>query len=308
MTRRFVGGIAAVLVAVALVAGCSGGSGKDAKSTTTTAKTTGTTVSPNWDKAATATVKALAAKVTAALPGQCKDLAQVSRVDYAKTAAIVKLGLPLAAFDCTTNGEVIEFSVLPGAKERTAWVQQRSDRLCARAKKAKFELAGLHFAAGGAWAVQPDTEGLARRLATILGGSYVVKACPGVTVVDWEPAAVAHIEAIARQLATDSRIQCTGFQLVDRVQLTHNPSYANRLPAAYGKCTGPGGASIWIAAFSAKSAQRDPFIAGETKYVCGGFTNVQAVQGDDWAIVATQPQIAARAAVVAGGTTLPLAC
>jgi hypothetical protein len=298
----------ALVVAVALLAACSNGDDDGAGSTFTTAKTPGTTVDPNWDAAASATAKALAAKVSAALPDQCDDLAPVPRADYAQTAAKVKLDLPLAAFDCTTNGEVIEFSVLADAAKRAAWVNQRTDRLCDRAKDGKFELPGLHFTTGGAWAVQPDTEGLGRRLATILGGKYEVKSCPGVTQVDWEPDAVAHVEAIAKQLATDDRIQCTGFQLVDRVQLTHNPAYANRLPAAFGKCTGPGGASIWIAAFSAKSAQRDPFIDGETRYVCGSLTNVQAVQGTDWAIVATQPQIAARAAVVAGGTALPLAC
>ena len=170
----------------------------------------------------------------------------------------------------------------------------------------KPTLAALYWVTGNGYTIQFESEGASRRVASDLGAGYRFVACPGQTDVEWDAAAEARVAHLGVQLAARREIKCRGEQLFDRAQYGRDPRYKNRLPAAYSECVGPSGTSIYIAAFNAHTVQPAAFIAGETKILCGH--GIGAVQGTDFAIIATNVKFAALAAVATGGTALPPAC
>jgi hypothetical protein len=264
----------------------------------------------HWDAVPLAVLEGVAGTVAQAMPDQCQDFGEVSRREFVYSASKVKLPIPLALAECTMGeDETIELSQWPTAAERKEAVDERSEILCRQAKRAGFELlTGLHWTEGGPWAIQVDTEGLARRLATALDGRYRFTACPGAEPGTWEPDAVTRADELAATLAADPQVGCEAFQLLDKAQLLSDPNYRDGLPAAYGRCTARGQSALYIAVFSPESVARDTFVEYETENLCRSAPGIQAGQGEDWAVIANQLQVGARAAVTAGGTALPPAC
>ena len=295
------------LVALVLVGACSsGGSAKPNAGKATS--TTRPDPKAGWDTRALATIDGVVARIKHAFPRACADALPLPHADYVNTAKIIHSDVPLAVSDCNGLGETLEISAFADAKTRAAWVTQRTGILCARAKKGKFDLDGVHWVVDGNWSIQPDTEGVGHELTTGLGATYQANMCPWHTQIDWEPAAVARVQQVRTMLEKQPRVRCENFQLLDRSEYSHNQQYANRLPAAYARCGAPGGAVIWIAGFSPRSVGRDLFLATETKGLCASAAGIQAVRGTDWGIIANQVNVASLAAVATGGTALPAAC
>jgi hypothetical protein len=296
-----------IVGALVLALGACGGDDDDATPAPTTVDLSG--IPLHWDAEPLAALEDVADTVAEAMPPECGDFGEVSRREFTHSAQTVELPIPLALADCTVGEETIELSQWPTAADRKAAVDERAEVLCREAERAGFELlTGLHWTEGGPWAIQLDTEGLARRLATALDGRYRFTPCPGAEPGTWEPAAVTRADELAATLAADPQVGCQEFQLLDKGQLLTDPNYRDGLPAAYGRCTARGQSALYIAVFSPESVARDTFVEYETGNLCRSAAGIQAGQGEDWAIIANQTQVAARAAVVAGGTALPPAC
>jgi hypothetical protein len=306
VNRRGMVPLVLVLVLVfALLSACSSGKGKTGGNGTGVT-TTSPGVSQGWTTAGVSAMKALAIRLQHAAPGQCPDVMLLPHDAYLAGAQRLHLDPPLAAVDCQVYGETAELNVFASAAARDAYVERRTGALCTVAKHAKATLAALHWAVGDDYAIQFDGEGAARRAANNLGVNYRFVACPGQSDVVWDAVAEVRVARLGVQLAARPAIKCRGQQLLDRVQYVHDPRYKNRLPAAYAQCAGPSGTAIYIAAFDAHTVQPAAFISGETKLLCGH--GIAAVQGTDFAIIATNVKIAALAAVATGGTALAPAC
>jgi hypothetical protein len=297
-------------IATGALGACSGDDGDGATNGDGDTSTTVTTVAGGWDEAAAAELDAVGALVSKALPGQCEELAPLPYPEYQNTARLLKFDPPLAVSNCDAGGEDLEFSAFADAATRDAFVRDRTDLICERAKKSKVTVDGLHWIVGGDWSIQSDTQGMGRQVARALNVKYEAEACPGIAQINWEEAAVERVEALAATLAANPRVACEQFLLLDRSEYARDPNYRDRLPAAFGQCKGPGNSTIWITAFSPTSVARDAFLAKEVETLCKSpsTSGVQAVQGNDFGIIATQTQVAGQAAVATGGTALPPGC
>jgi hypothetical protein len=313
VVRRLVSVIVTVMVS-ALAAGalgaCSSDDGSDGTANGDSgSSSTVTTGSGDWDVAAVAELDTVAAQVAKAFPGQCEELAPLPYGQYHETARVLKFDPPLAASDCEAGGENLEFSAFADVSTRDAFVRDRTDLICERAKQSNVDVDGLHWIVGGDWSIQSDTQGMGRQVARALDVSYQAEACPGVEQINWEETAVEHVEALAEKLAAEPRIGCEQFMLLDRSEYLRDPNYRDRLPAAFGQCNGPSNSVIWITAFSPTSVARDAFLADEVELLCtGSRSGIEAVRGDDFGIIATQTQVAGQAAAATGGTALPPGC
>ncbi len=308
MIRR---GMVPLVLMVALVSACSGGksnTGGNSSGSTAGVSTTSPGVNQGWTDAAVSAMKTLAIRLQHAAPGECPDVQLLPRDAYLAGVKRLHVDAPLAVVDCQVYGDTAELNIFGSAAARDRFIQQRSNALCAIVASTKNNVAALHWAAGNGYAIQFSSEGVARRVATALGASYTFVACPGHSDVVWDAAAEARVAQLGAQLAARPAIGCSGRQLLDRDQYARDPRYKNRQPAAYAECSGPGGTAIFIAAFNAQTVQPAAFIAGETPLLCGSAHGVAAVQGTDFAILATNVKIAALAAVETGGTALAPAC
>jgi hypothetical protein len=297
--------IATVGFVALVVGGCSGDSGgRDAKHDTTSS----TAVSGAFDKVATNRIRNIVIGLQHRFPGQCRDTQLLPYGSYVPATRKLGLSIPLSAVDCTGLDETLEFSVFRSDAERATWVRKRGAALCRRAKEAKYPLAGLHWAVASKLSIQTESEAMARKIAPAVAGSYQLTACPGMPAADWDRAAEVRAELLAKQLAARRAARCANFQFVERSNIIRDPGYAGRVPDAYGQCTGPGQVLIGVATFTRHPSLVGRFVAGETAALCKGRRGVQAVQGDDYAIVVTQVNVAANAAVATGGRLLPPAC
>jgi hypothetical protein len=197
---------------------------------------------------------------------------------------------------------------LGSERARADWVTARTDLLCARAKAGKYDLEGIHYVVAGDWVAQLDTQGSGLQLRDALKATYEPQTCPGHDQIGWEDAALAKVEAIRDQLARQPRVKCDNLRLLDWAEYRKNPDYRGEIPAAYERCDAPDGTGMFVAAFSEKSTSRDAFVKLETETLCGSLSNVQAVLGPDWALITSQPNIAALAGVATGGDVQPPAC
>jgi hypothetical protein len=302
--RTFGWGLVALVTLVTVVA-CGGGHKSNPAIATTSTQINQTA---GWSPDAISTVKTLVLKIQHAFPGQCADPGLLPHADYLATMQRLHLKIPLAVVDCTGFSESLEFSIFPSASVRATYVTDRTTAICKSAVKGKFNLPGLHWVVGPNFAFEPESEGVSRQVAPVLGGTYQVAPCPGHSSIDWAPAAEKLVEQLAGKLAAAPRVACKGFQLLDRDKYTKIEAYARRLPAAYGTCTAVGNTTIWIAALSASTVTPASFISSETKYQCTTQHGVTGVRGTTWALVAAQVKVAAVAAVATGGTVLPPAC
>jgi hypothetical protein len=261
-----------------------------------------------WDPAGVQRVRALGRDISRAYKGQCADNAFLPRDQYVEQANRLKFEIPLAVADCTAFGDTMELSAFPSDAVRDTWNQNRTKVLCERAKGVKYNLLGLHFAVAPNVSLQGTSEFTAKQLAKAVNGTYTAMPCPGVEFLDWEPAAEARVDQLAETLAKRPNLKCDDFELLDRDTYARNRQYVGRMPAAYARCNGPGGAVLWLAAFSPQSASRDKFVEGEIGLLCGSQQGVTAVRGADWALLTADPHVASIAAAALGGTAAAPSC
>jgi hypothetical protein len=297
--------LTAVALAAALVvifAGCGSSKKSGGPSPTTTSVS-----ASKWDAASTAALVRTVKTIARRLPGQCTDAGLLPRDQYLFGAEKIGLDPPLAVADCTAFGQQAELNVFASAAVRDAWNRERTDILCRRSRDARVPINGLHFVVAKNMSIQAPSEFSGQRLAPAVHGTYLALACPGVATVDWEPAAEARVNQLVAKLRARPNLKCGNFQLLDRDTYSRNAGYANRLPAAYARCEGPG-VVIWIAVFSKTSASPAAFISGETNLLCGSQGGVVAVRGSDWAIIVADAHVAAIVAAALGGTAAAPAC
>jgi hypothetical protein len=302
--------VAAVLVLVLVAGACSGDDDSD-NGAGPTDRTTATTADAksDWAPADVARARSLALRLQKAAPGQCADVQLLPRATYLVVAKRLDVEPAAAVADCDVYGETVEFSVFGSAAERDAYVRARTLALCKVAKKSKANVPALHWALGDGYSVQFVHEGAAKNVAEGLGGQYELVKCPGETDVTWTAAGEARVDQLVKQLQARPAVQCSADQLLDYPHYKSDVQYKDRLPSAYLQCAGRGNTVIYVAAFDPGSdVTPAKFIAGETRMLCNGGRNIAAVEGDDFAIIATNVSVAAQAAAATGGQALPAAC
>jgi hypothetical protein len=176
----------------------------------------------------------------------------------------------------------VEISEFANAKKRDDFITTRVKVLCARAKKAHVALPGLRWVVGGAWSMQPDTEGVGLKLAKALNATYRPTQCPNQTV-DWDVNDVGNLDVLALAL-NKARLGCSDFKLNDRDLMVGNPHYvAAGLPGAFGQCTVPGGTAT-LTSFRNGPVALGTFLPGEQPYQCSQSKTSRVIVGSDWAV------------------------
>ena len=235
-----------------------------------------------WKPAQVTQLSQLAAKLDRTLPGECKDFAPYVRKDYAAHADKVA-SIPQAVGACSALTEDLEFSAFSDGTTRDKFIETRASTLCGKATTAKADLPGLYWVKGGDWSIQPDSEGVARRIAPILGGTYLATACPG-RQAGWNEAGVVAFQDLAAKLGA-AHLGCTDFELRDRDLMSHNPGYlALGLPAAMGECTLSGQSHLVAAILIGPSPDPAHFVAGELKIECPTTATTRVVRAGTAAI------------------------
>jgi hypothetical protein len=303
--------VAAALVVVLVAGACSGDDDSDngAGSTgrTTTTSTTSADAKKDWSPADVARARNLALRLQRVTPGDCADVQLLPRAAYLVVARRLDLEPAAAAANCEMYGEVVELTVYASNAARDAYVKARTLALCKSADRAKANLPALHWVVGTRFSVQFQREGPARNVADALDAQYRLEKCPGEGDVTWSEAGEARIAQLVEQLQARPEIKCSPNVLQDFPEFENDQRYKDRLPAAFSQCAGRGNTVIYIAAFDpGGDVTPRAFIDGETKILCGH--DIAAVEGDDFAVIATNVRIAALAAVATGGTALPPAC
>jgi hypothetical protein len=307
--------VASVLALVLVGAACSGGSdngkGKAKGNPVSTNRTTSTSVDPNlgWAPGDVARARAAAIRLQQAGPGQCQDVQLLPRAAYLTAAERLDIEPADAVAVCEMFGDTVELSVFGSDTARDAYVRARTLSLCRRGRRGQVALPALHWVVGDRYTVQLTHEGPARNLADALRGEYVLEKCPGEADVTWTAAGEARVDALVEQLQARPEVKCSPALFLDYPQYKNDERYKDRLPAAYLECAGRGNTVIYVAAFEpGGDVTPSAFIAGESEMLCRGGRNIGAVEGDDFAVIATNVRVAALAAVATGGRALPPAC
>ena len=129
--------------------------------------------------------------------------------------------------------------------------------------------------------------------------------------MDWEPAAVATVEQLAQQLAGDPIVKCDQLQLLDRSTYEKLESVRRAHPGGLPSPRWAGRDRGLDRGNSPATVGPDSFAQSEATALCASTAvgkDVQAVRGPDWAIIATSPKLAERAASATGGEALTPAC
>ena len=259
--------------------------------------------SNTWAPAGVKVVDGLGRRLRAAFPSDCADFGISGRANYVANSRLVQAPLPNAVGECTVLTETTEIASFDTPAHRDAFVETRAKVLCARAAAGKVGLPGLRWVVGDSWSIQPDSEGVALRLAAALHATYRLTACPGVSHADWEPAAVTRATALAHALV-DAHLGCADLQFQDRDLLSTAPQLAGGLPAAYGRCSVGDNPNVDIAVFSPTSRSIGSWVPLDLKVTyCPSAPNSVAVVDGDWAAFTTDPAIATKVQATLGGST-----
>ncbi len=302
MIRRFMVIVGALVIGTVA---CSSGSAKPQSTPTSS----GTLPRTAWDSAATATVRGLAAKVTAAVPGQCADIAVLPVAELVANLVQRKLlPIPLAVADCTAFATTQEFAALRNNTERDGYVESHRNVICAQAKRTHVRLPGLHWAIGDRWVVQSGSEGASRRMAEILGVTYLASPCPGAGQIDWDTGAIARSRDLAKQLS-DAGLGCADWTLADREVISSQPELASvGVPAAVANCTAAGSPTVIEIFGSGGTGTRDAFAAVDAKKKICGSPQGSIVSGPDWAMLVASQSGAKQIARQLQGTVSTPSC
>jgi hypothetical protein len=294
---------ALTIAALAVLAGCSGGgSGVSApKVPTDKADPSG------WNKDSLAAARTIVDKVAKRLPGGCTDFGIFKRADYVKGLKRVHGPVPDAVVTCKALTEDLEISMFPSSAVRDDFVNNRRDKICALSAQHNVGLPGLYWVVGGDWSIQPDSEGVSRRVAQVLNARYEATGCNG-TNPGWDPTAVATLEQTASKLKTN-KLGCVDIQMQDRDLVAKTvPFVTIGTPAATANCTLSDGATIVLGAYSTPAAKTDQLIRGEMSRECAGSNTVRIVRDGNIALFASTPAVADKLQNAIGGSLSPIVC
>ena len=291
--------------ALALLAGCSGGGSSNATPPSvppTQADSSG------WSKTSVAAVRTIAQNLEKRVPGGCTGFKVATRGPYLDGAA-KRMGAPYpdAVGECTSLTEDLEISVFPSTTVRDDFVNNRSDKICALSKKNNIGLPGLYWVVGGNFSIQPDSEGVSRRVAQAIDATYVPKGCNG-TNPGWDPASVVALQQIASKLQKN-HAGCADIQMQDRDLVSRTvPFNTIGTPAASANCTLAGGATIVLSAYNSSPSQTETLIKGELSRECVATNMIRIVRTGDIALFTSKPEIADTVKKAVGGSVSPIIC
>ena len=293
-------------VSLLLLAGCSGGAADESGGPTTTGDPWA-----GWDPGAGSRITQLSDRLAEGLPGECNDLAPLDHSVYASTAETLKSDIPLGAADCTTLGEMIEFSTFADGPARSQFVDQRIGILCAAAKRGKYQLEGVRWVTDEDWSVQVDTESTGRKLAGVLGGTYETTLCPGIAADGLGAGGGGHRRTTGPAAGRRSDREMRSVAAARSFHLRKTQSVRRAHPGGLRALRWAGRDRGLDRGISPATVGPDSFAQSEATALCASTAvgkDVQAVRGPDWAIIATSPKLAERAASATGGEALTPAC
>ncbi len=262
-------------VVVAALAGCSDDSDQNKRS--------------EWTAAGSERLEAVAAALAAAFDGECGEPGlnpfEMFRLSMDRFDSDV---LPLAQATCDIEEEVVEITVLQSADERSQYVDDRSNGICGQALEKDVPLPGLRWITLDEVSIQPDSEGLARRIAAAVGGVYDPRPCTDTELIDWTTAAISRLEDLAGD------IPCVDLSVVDRA-VVNGAIDSDRavLDLAIGQCRYRAG-TIEIIAISTSTDDTPGFVAARRSQAC----SLTAISGPDFVILARESEAAAVSAAV----------
>jgi hypothetical protein len=291
-----------LLAAVTVLAACSHGGGG----------VTAPTIPPasadpsGWSKTSVAAVHALADQIGKRVPGGCTEFAIANRAAYIKGLKRVGKPIPDAVGKCTALTEDLEISMFPSAAVRDDFVDNRRNKICEISKRNNVGLPGLYWVVGGNWSIQPDSEGVGRRVANAIHAKYEATGCTG-TNPGWDPTAVTTLEQTASELHAKHE-GCADMQLQDRDLVAKTVPY-NQIgtPAAQANCTLPGGATIVLSAYNTPADKTAELIKGELSRECVQ-SNTRIVRIGNVAMFAGAGSTADSLKNAIGGSLSPMDC
>jgi hypothetical protein len=305
MVRKWV--VPALVAVVALgLTGCDSGGGSTAAPVKLTRK--------NWTPGGLATAQATVAALTQALPGQCVDAGVSDFAQLPNAMQVVHSTVePTAQMTCNVNDEVVEITVFANARDRDRFVNDRSTGLCTLARaqakkyKSRFVFPGLRWDVGaGNMTLQPDSQGLARRLSLITGGAYDGRACAGSITADWNSHAIATLDALGKRIATAGH-GCGFVDLTAREEFGKSVRLSDaQLPAAIGTCQFDAD-SIAIVTYARATPHVKKFIAEQLRAACLSDPATGRIDGDKFVVIAPGT-IAEQVHAVVGGRLAPTSC
>jgi hypothetical protein len=303
-TAPFVRVLLVALGAVTMLAGCSGGSSAGGTPPTVPA---GSADASGWSKESVAAIRAVGHKLAQGFPGECTKFNVTPRSIYIKGLKKVGGPYPEAVGSCDLLTEDAEISEFPSGVERDDFVDSRTQKLCEISKQKNVGLPGLYWVVGGNWSAQPDSEGVARRIAHVLNAKYEATGCNG-TNPGWDPSAVASLEQTASKLETN-RQGCADIEMQDRDLVSKTPPYDKLgTPAATANCSLKDNSSIVLSAYNTPADKTDALIRGEMSRECSTGNPIRVVRTGDVALFASTPAIAEKVKSAVGGSISPLAC
>ena len=215
--------------------------------------------------------------------------------------------LPLAISDCTAFGTQQEFSAVADNAARDALITNRAEVLCARSKKLRVGLPGLHWAVGDKWAVQSVSEDPSRKLAKALGAEYRVTPC-GAAPIDWDTGGEQRAQALVAQLGS-AGLGCVDAALTDHDLVAHDPALGpHGLPSAEIQCNAAGAAVLIEVFGSGATAKQADFIAFRGKLRLCGASRGAIVNGPEWSVFVESEAAAKQIARVLGGKVASPGC
>jgi len=154
--------------------------------------------------------------------------------------------------------------------------------------------------------VQPDSQGLARRLSIITGGTYDGRACAGSIVTDWNSAAITALDALGQRIATAGH-GCGFVDLIGREEFGRSRNLTDaQLPAAIGNCTFDG-SQIGLITYARATPQVTKFVDEQVASACVADPAIGRIEGHKFAVIAPGT-IAEQVHAVVGGTLAPTSC
>src|SRR5205085_12641904 len=120
-------------------------------------------------------------------------------------------------------------------KRSTGWCMPAKAQ--AEKHKSRFTFPGRRWDVGkGDVTVQPDSQGLARKLSSITRGAYDGRACAGSITADWNSRAITALDSLGQRIAAAGH-GCPSVDLLSREEFAKSARLTEaQLPAAIGNC------------------------------------------------------------------------
>ncbi len=274
-------------------------------------------VPDEWDPAEVDRLETLAEQIAAGPAGICTNTALMTTTDFVNVLFTLQRAevIPTAIGSCTVVGdESIELAVFVDDADRDAYIGERHDIICARAKAQNVDLPGLRFVIGDRWSAQVDTSATAIDVTDAVGGEYRLVTCGDRERADWDATALRTIRDLGRAL--DAAGYPCDFQIDDIDIIGLERHYVEiGLPGALGSCTteeatfGPDlPPTFGLAGFADGFTPADEFIPAEVAELCSGGADVRVVEGDGWAAFVVGPEVVSIVIDALGGAERPTTC